>query len=383
MRVSEANVFMMANAMSPDMDSPPSFMLPVPPGLDESISKAVYDQDDRHEIDEYHSDEVISWSKSVGAMVRSYRLQKIGTDGSSQEEISRRLETIRRMREAIPLEVIQEHPGLFGHLLEDTDASDLNEIFYQFDTSRTLSKVKRLCPGVRFEEQPVLSKCTGFLVAEDIVITAGHCVSSETQCRSFNWVFGYKEGIEKFTQDQVYNCQSLITKNVSSSVFTSTDYAIIRLDRKVKDVEPLKFATDRRIRRNLEVLTIGHPDGLPMKIADNGFVTSRWLDFFRADLDTFVGNSGSPVFNARNGEVEGVLIEGQQDYIKYYGEDCYRNSIRFRENGSKAEKVLKIHAISELMKAYELHQTEPELYPDLSEAFKKIERDLIQAPGDL
>jgi hypothetical protein len=34
-----------------------------------------------------------------------------------------------------------------------------------------------------------------------------------------------------------------------------------------------------------------------------------------ANLDTYGGNSGSPVFNATNHQVEGILVRGENDFV--------------------------------------------------------------------
>ena len=34
-----------------------------------------------------------------------------------------------------------------------------------------------------------------------------------------------------------------------------------------------------------------------------------------ANLDTYGGNSGSPVFNAQNNKVEGILVRGETDFV--------------------------------------------------------------------
>jgi hypothetical protein len=41
-----------------------------------------------------------------------------------------------------------------------------------------------------------------------------------------------------------------------------------------------------------------------------------------ANLDTYGGNSGSPVFNHRTGEVEGILVRGENDYVYDPGQGC-------------------------------------------------------------
>ncbi len=63
---------------------------------------------------------------------------------------------------------------------------------------------------------------------------------------------------------------------------------------------------------------LGHPWGLPLKIAGGGKVVknehSESRFFFEAMLDTFSGNSGSPVLNEATLEVEGILVVGFGEY---------------------------------------------------------------------
>jgi hypothetical protein len=64
---------------------------------------------------------------------------------------------------------------------------------------------------------------------------------------------------------------------------------------------------------------VGHPSGLPVTIAGGATVQLHRQTFFQADLDTYQGNSGSPVFNGdrlRAGElfVEGILVRGEVDF---------------------------------------------------------------------
>jgi hypothetical protein len=37
--------------------------------------------------------------------------------------------------------------------------------------------------------------------------------------------------------------------------------------------------------------------------------------YFRANLDTYGGNSGSAVFDANTGVVEGILVRGENDFV--------------------------------------------------------------------
>ena len=61
-------------------------------------------------------------------------------------------------------------------------------------TVRTLGDAKNLCPGQKFRDENVGAFCSGSLVGEDIVMTAGHCVKTETDCAATKLVFGFKVG---------------------------------------------------------------------------------------------------------------------------------------------------------------------------------------------
>ena len=82
---------------------------------------------------------------------------------------------------------------------------------------------------------------------------------------------------------------------------------------------------------------MGHPSGLPLKYADGARVFETENDYFSTNLDTFGGNSGSPVFNADTLEVEGILVRGDTDYVMDFesnGERCMKVNIcdQEREN---------------------------------------------------
>ncbi len=65
---------------------------------------------------------------------------------------------------------------------------------------------------------------------------------------------------------------------------------------------------------------IGHPVGLPTKFAGEAVVRSNQQSaFFVANLDTYGGNSGSPVFNSDTHEVEGILVRGETDFVPQGG----------------------------------------------------------------
>jgi hypothetical protein len=173
-----------------------------------------------------------------------------------------------------------------------------------------------LCQGEKFFDQPVGSFCTASLVAPDLVLTAGHCAPSAASCPGKTFVFGFEMGKNgewpaKVPAADVYSCKEI----VASSNGDTRDFAVIRLDRPVLDREPLAIDRSSAPAAGESVFVIGTPLGLPLKVADGAHVRSVEADSFMTDLDTFGGNSGSPVFSARTGLLEGILIAGGQDLM--------------------------------------------------------------------
>ena len=220
----------------------------------------------------------------------------------------------------------------------------------------TLEKKRNVCSDVRFSKQPAAASCTGFLVGKDILVTAGHCMISRSSCTRKGWVFNYQTSCGKFDnlipKKDVYKCKELITSEYTGR--DGLDYAIVRLDRAVDGAIPLKIRRRGRVKPGSDLLVIGHPDGLPQKIALNAWVRNyqAGLDknLFFANLDTFKNNSGSPVINADTGLVEGILVNGGNDYGEYDDvNECKRISV-CRDDECSGEGVVRINRVKPLIK---------------------------------
>ena len=193
------------------------------------------------------------------------------------------------------------------------DATDPNNIHIG---NRTLSERLNVCPDERFASQPANADCSATLIAPDIMLTAGHCINN---CGDSRFVFDYyvtaSGALPAITQDDVYACSSFLAYFQSS---TGLDYAIVRLNRPVVGRQPAAVRTARTaLPVGTPLIVSGYPSGLPLKIADNAAVRSNGpnLDWFVANLDTFIGNSGSGVFDASTKELVGILVRGAQDYV--------------------------------------------------------------------
>lgn len=174
-----------------------------------------------------------------------------------------------------------------------------------------------LCSDEPFRDQGTAAFCSGFFVGGDVVMTAGHCIRSESDCGNTSIVFGFALNAagqypDRVPSAQVYRCRKIIKSLVSST--DGVDYAVIHLDRAVEGVTPVKLRTSGTAQVGQELVVIGHPAGLPTKVAAEGTVRAIQGGFLVAGLDTYGGNSGSAVFNGETGDVEGILVRGETDF---------------------------------------------------------------------
>jgi V8-like Glu-specific endopeptidase len=211
-------------------------------------------------------------------------------------------------------------------------------------------QARGMCSTERFANQPTVASCSGFLVGEDLLVTAGHCIKNTTDCDRYRWVFDYK--VENDTQtsvsvseDNVYSCAEVINTILDNT--TMNDFALIRLDRKVTDRRVLQYRKSGKIGVGANLVVIGHPSGLPSKIADGAVVRKLHNNYFSANLDTYGGNSGSAVFNADTGVIEGILVRGANDYNYDSTRGCSVSNV-ISNTGGRGEDVTYITNIPEL-----------------------------------
>jgi hypothetical protein len=194
-----------------------------------------------------------------------------------------------------------------------------------------LCSPKEVQPGQQpeaFWDQPRPGFCTGFKVGPDLVATAGHCIKpsaetgpNDTSCNELRLIFGFRKSKAQSVADRdipinnIYRCVEVLAGHLDQE-----DWRIIRVDR-VIDAPQVTMRTEGRPPLGTPLTVVGHPTGLPVTIADGAMVQRHRPTFFSADLDTYHGNSGSPVFNSerlRSGDlfVEGILVRGENDFVQ-------------------------------------------------------------------
>jgi hypothetical protein len=204
---------------------------------------------------------------------------------------------------------------------------------------KNFGKAFNLCSCEPFYDQPIAAGrfCTGFLVKEDIIATAAHCVKKR-EATDLRFVFGYKMlnsstvGIEIPKQD-IYNGEKIIHRCYNRS--TGSDWALVKLNRSVVG-QPLAKLSKKEISPNQRVYIIGYPVGLPLKYSPGASVSDITEACFSADLNVYCGSSGSPVFDSKTHDVIGIVVRGDNRDFRLV-ENCWMSVIYSRNDKSPKE----------------------------------------------
>ncbi|MGA3227628.1 MAG: serine protease [Acidobacteriaceae bacterium] len=204
-----------------------------------------------------------------------------------------------------------------------------------------------LCKDQPFLEQEAVANCSAFVVGPDTIATAHHCIGNDY--RSYKIVFGYRmdSPTQLHATQDVYTIKEVVKANDEANALD--DFIVLRTDRIMQGHPPLPTRISGSIQEHDGVYMLGFPRGLPLKLADGASVleTKEGSHFFRADLDAFFGNSGSPVFNASTQIVEGILVRGEEDYGYLQDESCRVELVCPKLNGCAGEDVTAISVIAD------------------------------------
>jgi AraC-like DNA-binding protein len=179
-----------------------------------------------------------------------------------------------------------------------------------------------LCLSEPFLDQPIGAGpiCTGVLVAEDVIATAAHFVNDKNLidiCFVFGFVMQYPDPITPITKvpnENIYKGVEILHRVHNPEC----DWVLVKLDRKVSGRE-IATLSKNKVFNEQPVYIIGHPCGLPLKIAPGAYVKDFTDSYFRSDLDIYSSNSGSPVFCAQTHEVIGIVSRSRPADLRWTG----------------------------------------------------------------
>ena len=199
----------------------------------------------------------------------------------------------------------------FGILTEHSDGT------FTAERVRTAKDMWSFCPDERFADQLIMDAnafCSGFLITSKWIGTAAHCALADEE--DYLIVFGFELTSEsetrlEFSADDVYKVDKIVAVGTPGGKLN--DYGILQLDRKVVGYKPYtKINHQTSIGDPLTL--IGYPTGLPKKTDKSGQVTVNAPLILRGTVDSYGGNSGSPVFD-HNGLLVGILVGGSDDFV--------------------------------------------------------------------
>lgn len=220
---------------------------------------------------------------------------------------------------------------------------------YKISTAEIFGEKKKLCTDEPFFNQPMAADCSGALVGDDLIATAAHCLD-EANCDDYAVVFGYRmlsenSFPETINEENVYFCKKILASEYTSE---AQDYALVQLDRQVLNHKVLQME-EQPAQINNEVYIVGHPSGLPTKIADGAKVRQQNGTYFKANLDAYGGNSGSAVFDSTTNKILGILVSGEMDFV-YDNERKCTMSHKCSDNGCRGEDMTNISYIINAIK---------------------------------
>jgi V8-like Glu-specific endopeptidase len=208
-------------------------------------------------------------------------------------------------------------------LMNPSDFNTTNPNNVTFNGSN-LGAAFNLCSTERFLSDPTPAFCSGTLIDDDLVLTAGHCITSDSACANTRFVFKFYRTsattLETVTTADIFSCASIVAREQGTVNGQNLDYAIVRLDRAATPrftPAPIR-AGNSAMPAGAQVTVIGSGSGIPFKIDAGGTVRdarSGTLDYFVATTDTFGGNSGSGVYENSGYTVAGILVRGETDYV--------------------------------------------------------------------
>jgi len=251
-----------------------------------------------------------------------------------------------------PIAIQNLSPSIAGHFLKDSLSKRGNDYTV---ASGTIGE--KHCSSVRFADQYIGPRCTGFLIAPNLIATAAHCMNEQGDCEKYFWIFDYQlksSGDKSYTKiptEKVYSCKKIYS--IKYEYFNGLDYALVELDRAVLNRPLLAIDFFADTTAGLPIFMIGHPSGLPLKYTDGAAVTKDLEHAFETDLDIFGGNSGGPIFSVLTNQVVGIASRGHANWVTRPGATCKSEKVCTPKDNCNPTVVAKIKFIKDDLEKFQ------------------------------
>lgn len=216
---------------------------------------------------------------------------------------------------------------------------------YELFEPRTLAQTG-VCADERFANQPEVGFCSATLIAPDLVVTSGHCMmnsfgslaTAKLKCADLVLVFDFAYdtaptnplgALRVLPGGDVYKCVDVLAVEHPDLTVPKHDYAILKLDRPVTDRLPLPVYGGADLPSYTAAIQVGHPSGLPQKIAPASTRARIDATRYRYRADVLGGNSGGGVFTTY-GTLFGIPTRySGQNYVLDTSTtpECYRTAV--------------------------------------------------------
>lgn len=247
--------------------------------------------------------------------------------------------------------LIKELSKSIGLVVDNSLIERQNFAFSTLDKTSNVGDVYpslNICSNEKFSIlKSAEGACTGFLISPDTFVSAGHCFVNAADCSSKSIIFDDYEANTKNDKTYAFNKNIFKCKSVISSVTEYDhfiDYSIIKIENTQR--MPLKISK-KFLDAKTKVFMIGHPLGYGLIYSRPSIITEniKGNPYFKTTLDSFKGNSGSPVFDSRTNEVVGMMVFGMDDFVFDENRSCNKLAIYDPNkliDKSKSETVTRI-----------------------------------------
>ncbi len=197
----------------------------------------------------------------------------------------------------------RQESGALDHLQVSEDSIIVGDLDWKDITDISSAELKLKARPVADLDLPVLgSRCTGFLINEDTILTNQHCIPTSSYARGVTAKFQHEKGVDK-SQHKVFDCSTFIGND------ENLDFALLKCQGRPCDQFGAVELSDRKADEGNAVFVVQQNCDYYLqsgcdwsKKISYGKITEV-SDEYTHNADTLGGSSGSPVFSVTDNKV--------------------------------------------------------------------------------